>query len=479
MKIAILIIGFLRTIKFNYSKLKELLSNYDCDYYLHISTTITKDKYLNEELDIQSILDLINPIKCIIEPEQSFINCKYINQKQMWYKIYILNNLKKIHETIYNFKYDVVIKYRPDLYLINDEIIFENYDFNNNTIYGSNNYSDEFNFGNSFSMDIYANLFLNFEKYIKLDIDSPFDILKHHIIKHNILYINSNIKYRLLLSLCNIIGITGDSGSGKTSLMNYLKFLFMNDVLTLECDRYHKWERNDSNWDKYTHLNPNANLLSKLHNDIFNLKIGNDIYQVDYDHSTGKFTQEEKLDFKNNIILCGLHTLYSNNTNKLLNFKIYLDTEENLRKFWKIKRDITHRKYNINQILDQINKRSNDFNKYIKPQSLNSDIIICFYTNKEFDYTDINQSPELYLKISIHKKYNMLEFLFIINKYNIDYKFYSSESNVILIFESVCSSFNDILDYFIQKNCKKNNFSSSKTTYYTIIQAIVLYIISI
>ena len=32
---------------------------------------------------------------------------------------------------------------------------------------------------------------------------------------------------------------------------------------------------------------------SKMKNDVFDLKIGNDIYQVDYDHSSGQFTDKK------------------------------------------------------------------------------------------------------------------------------------------------------------------------------------------
>ena len=45
-----------------------------------------------------------------------------------------------------------------------------------------------------------------------------------------------------------------------------------------------------------------------MSNDVFNLKLGNDIYQVDYDHITGKFTKPEKIENKNTVILCGLHS---------------------------------------------------------------------------------------------------------------------------------------------------------------------------
>ena len=72
-----------------------------------------------------------------------------------------------------------------------------------------------------------------------------------------------DINYYVVLSLCNTIAITGDSGTGKTTISNILKELF-SDSFVLECDRYHKWERNDENWKKYTHLNPDANYITKM-----------------------------------------------------------------------------------------------------------------------------------------------------------------------------------------------------------------------
>ena len=42
----------------------------------------------------------------------------------------------------------------------------------------------------------------------------------------------------------------------------------------MECDRYHKWDRHDTNWNNYTHLNPDANYITKMCDDVFDLKFG-------------------------------------------------------------------------------------------------------------------------------------------------------------------------------------------------------------
>ncbi len=65
--------------------------------------------------------------------------------------------------------------------------------------------------------------------------------------------------------------------------------------------------------------------------------------------------------------------------NKIINLKIYIDTDRNLIKKWKIKRDTTKRGYTIEKILEQINNREKDYDKFIQIQKENADIIINFF----------------------------------------------------------------------------------------------------
>jgi uridine kinase len=203
-----------------------------------------------------------------------------------------------------------------------------------------------------------------------------YTFLESHVIPYSLM----DIDYKLILSRCNIIAIAGDSGSGKSTLLKILTPLFhMDHVLSMETDRYHKWERNDINYQTYTHLHPYANHLEKMYEDIYNLKIGNEIYQVDYDHSNGKFTQKEKITSKKNIFVCGLHTMYDNKIHNILDIKIYMDTDRELLKKWKINRDTKERKYNSEKVIQQMKDREKDYFDYIIKQKENADIIIRFY----------------------------------------------------------------------------------------------------
>jgi uridine kinase len=180
-----------------------------------------------------------------------------------------------------------------------------------------------------------------------------------------------------------VVSIAGDSGSGKSTLIKSLEHLFLFDnYIVLETDRYHKWERGSEHWNSYTHLNPDANHLEKMSEDIFRLKLGENIFAVDYNHSTGKFTEKQKIEAKPYILLCGLHTLYKDNIRNLSEIKIFLDTEKELKTEWKIQRDVIERNKSKEEVIQNIKHRENDYYKYIEPQKYHSDIII-EYVNKD------------------------------------------------------------------------------------------------
>ena len=242
--------------------------------------------------------------------------------------------------------------------------------------------------------------------------------LYNFIYINNIKYKEIDINYKLLLYQCtNIIAISGDSGSGKTTLSECLKYLYHNEnCLLLETDRYHKWERGHKNYNSITHLNPNANNLEKLSEDVYNLKIENEIYQVDYNHNTGKFTNKEKIESKQNIILTGLHTLFNNTLNSILNLKIFMNTDPQIVKNWKINRDVKQRGYSLEKVMTQINKRLEDYEKYILIQKENADVLINFLKEK----CDI----EIQNKNIVSKILNYLTS----NKYN----FYFNNNNLLI-----------------------------------------------
>lgn len=180
-----------------------------------------------------------------------------------------------------------------------------------------------------------------------------------------------------------VIGIAGDSGAGKSKLLEKIENLFgtERDILFIEGDGDHRWARNDDNWEQYTALNPQANYLYKQADNIRDLKRGNHVLRRDYDHNTGRFTHSKRVDSKKYIVLCGLHSLYLPALRDELDLKIFMDTDNELRNYWKIQRDTQTRGYSKEAIVKQIEKRIPDAEKYIYPQKEYADLVITYFDN--------------------------------------------------------------------------------------------------
>ncbi len=181
-----------------------------------------------------------------------------------------------------------------------------------------------------------------------------------------------------------VIGICGDSGTGKSTLQAIISEMFKgSDLIQIEGDGDHKWERGDDNWKSLTHLNPKANYLYRQAMDIENLKNGRAVKRVNYDHSLGKFTAAETIYAKKMISISGLHILYLPQLRDNVDLKIYMEADEELRVRWKISRDSDSRGYKIETVLKQINSRREDAEKYIIPQKEFADIIFCYFSDPD------------------------------------------------------------------------------------------------
>lgn len=366
MKICILICGLKRCIDLVINNIEEIFIKNQVDIITCLNNS-------NEDLELLNNKNIIKKLFINDIHDNSFRNSlNYINK--------IIHGLKILENN-----YDLYIVMRTDLIIKN--INLDNIE--NNKLYFSKKNMNQFtkDIINKVNDNIILtkdyNLLLELINLYKFTINNNnyLDILLYNYLNtQNINYSLIDIDYKLILSKCNIIAIAGDSGSGKSTLLKVLTPLFNQDtILTLETDRYHKWERGNENYQTYTHLNPYANHLEKMYEDVYDLKIGNEIYQVDYDHHSGKFTQKEKIESKNNVVICGLHTMYENKIKELIDLKIYMDTDRTLIKKWKIQRDVNERGYSMEKVLKQIESREKDYEDYILKQKENADIVINFY----------------------------------------------------------------------------------------------------
>lgn len=230
-----------------------------------------------------------------------------------------------------------------------------------------------------------------------------------------------------------IIGIAGDSGAGKTSFLKFLKNLWKDDLLLIEGDAYHKWERNDPHWNKMTPLNPDANSLDQSFEDLKKLKNNEEIRFREYNHNNGKFDNEKILKPRKKIIFAGLHSLYTQKLRDIEDLKIYLNTDEDLRLFWKYKRDIGERGYKKEDVDKAISERIKDSKKYIRPQIYYADIIIDII-DEDLDINNFSYVPKVLMTLYIKKDLKVIKEILHLLK-NINFKMTEDEKFVKAVYE--------------------------------------------
>lgn len=166
-----------------------------------------------------------------------------------------------------------------------------------------------------------------------------------------------------------IIGVAGDSGSGKTTFSNALSEIFGNDLVsTITLDDYHIYDRNQRAELGITPLSPKANDLARLASDVAQLKNGKSINKPVYSHSTG--TIEEPVIFEPTrfIILEGLHPFATPSLRDYLDYTIFVDPDNEVKYDWKLGRDVGKRNYSPKVVLEEIGKREPDYRAYVLPQ---------------------------------------------------------------------------------------------------------------
>lgn len=178
-----------------------------------------------------------------------------------------------------------------------------------------------------------------------------------------------------------IIGIAGGSGSGKTSVTSeIMKDLDGYSVALIEQDYYYKDQSHMSFEDrlKTNYDHPFAFDNERLVNDLKNLKEGNVIEVPTYDYSN--HTRSDKtirFEPKDVIILEGIFALENEDLRDLMDVKIYVDTDADLRILRRLTRDIKERGRTMDSVIDQYLSVVRPMHiQFIEPTKKYADIII-------------------------------------------------------------------------------------------------------
>jgi len=173
------------------------------------------------------------------------------------------------------------------------------------------------------------------------------------------------------------IGVAGDSGSGKTTFTQGVRDIFGSDLVsTITLDDYHRLDREGRKREGLTALNPKANRIDRIEQDLILLRRGVPIEKPVYNHTTGTFDPPVIFRPKKILILEGLHTLLTPTLRKYLDFTLFVDPTREVKYDWKLRRDMAKRGYSEEAVLREIAEREPEYEKYIVPQKEFADVII-------------------------------------------------------------------------------------------------------
>lgn len=174
-----------------------------------------------------------------------------------------------------------------------------------------------------------------------------------------------------------IIGVAGDSGSGKTTFTRAVRSIFGKDLIsTISLDDYHTLDREERRKTGITPLSPEANDFSLLEKHVALLKQGQAIEKPVYNHDSGKIEGPVTFYPSGVIILEGLHTFFTEKLRSLIDFSIYVNPAKDVKYTWKINRDVKSRGYKEEDVLAEIEGRKTDYEKFVMPQRQYADAVI-------------------------------------------------------------------------------------------------------
>ncbi|WP_292517132.1 phosphoribulokinase [Methanoculleus sp.] len=174
-----------------------------------------------------------------------------------------------------------------------------------------------------------------------------------------------------------IIGVAGDSGTGKTTFTRAIREIFGEDLVsTITIDDYHRYDREQRKVLGITPLVPEANRFDLLEEHLLDLKAGKTIQKPVYNHSNGRFDPPVPFSPTKILILEGLHPFITPRLRDLIDFKLYVDPDHDVKRAWKIRRDVERRGYSPDAVEREMAEREPDYEQYVAPQCRFADAVI-------------------------------------------------------------------------------------------------------
>lgn len=176
------------------------------------------------------------------------------------------------------------------------------------------------------------------------------------------------------------IGIAGGTGSGKTTITRRLLQKISSNVSVIYHDNYYK-AHNDLNYEQRSLLNydcPDAFDTELMLRDLKRLRAGEAIRCPVYDYTIHNRSDKTVLVKPSPVVIVeGILILQDPRLCELLDIKIFVDTDADVRILRRIVRDVRDRGRSLESVVDQYLTTVKPMHEmYVEPSKRNADIII-------------------------------------------------------------------------------------------------------
>ena len=177
-----------------------------------------------------------------------------------------------------------------------------------------------------------------------------------------------------------VIGIAGGTGSGKTTLMNNLIAAFNEDVTILSHDNYYK-RHDDLTYEERCQLNydePAALETDLMAAHLELLRQGQAIDCPVYDFTQHNRSNETiRIEPRKVIIVEGILIFENQPLRDLMDIRIFVDTDADVRLCRRIKRDVNKRGRSLESVLTQYQETVKPMHEmYVEPSKKYANIIV-------------------------------------------------------------------------------------------------------
>lgn len=178
-----------------------------------------------------------------------------------------------------------------------------------------------------------------------------------------------------------IIGVFGGTGSGKTTIVNQIVSDFnASDIQVISQDAYYK-DNSNITYDARCLLNydhPEAIDFELLYQHLSALKNGETIEQPVYNFKTHNRTDKTlEISPKKILILEGILIMNYPKLRSLLDLKVFIDTNSDMRMERRVNRDISERGRTPKEVMDRyLNTLKPMHDQFIEPMKIHADMVI-------------------------------------------------------------------------------------------------------